>query len=186
MKKSEALMVVFLLRADEFYLLTRFSNRAFLQYMTYRMAHHALEYYLKAGLSVFLPVEGMKKLGHDVVSLWKEYKRHVPAIEVDARVISHINNFESMRYPDTSKIRGTLWGASYKEFFKRFTKTPEKVRDMVACFSLEDFDKIIWTLRNSLPQGNLLPFITVTEDAETYLYYENKYFLKREKRDRGA
>jgi HEPN domain-containing protein len=55
--------------------------------MTYRMAHHALEYYLKAGLSVFRSIKDMKKLGHNIESLWREYEQHVSGVEVDARVI---------------------------------------------------------------------------------------------------
>jgi hypothetical protein len=45
---------------------------------------------------------------------------------------------------------------------------------------LPDFDKLVCTLRNSLPQGNLLPIITATDDGEIYLFYENKYFSKEE------
>jgi hypothetical protein len=65
-------MLTFLLRADEFYILTRFINRAFLQYMTFRMAHHALEYYLKAGLSTNITNKNTKKLRHNIENLWEE------------------------------------------------------------------------------------------------------------------
>lgn len=156
MKKSEALTLSFLLRADEFYLLTRFCNRAFLKYMTYRMAHHALEYYLKAGLSTYLSTDGMKRLGHDVESPWKEYESHVAGVEADARIISHINKFETMRYPGGNKFVRTLWGASYDELFSEvFSDVSAEVKDRLACFSLPDFDKLVCTLRNSLPQGEL-------------------------------
>lgn len=181
MKKSEALMLLFLLRADEFYLLTRFCNRAFLQYMTYRIAHHALEYYLKAGLSTYLSTDDMKKFGHDIESLWKEYEPHFSGAEVDVRIISHINRFETMRYPGGSKFIGSLWGVSYEDLFSEvFQEVSDEVKDKIACFSLPDFDKLICTLRNSLPQGNLLPIITATNDAEIYLFHENKYFSKEE------
>jgi len=110
MKESDALMCSFLLRADEFYVLTRFSYQAFLQRMIFRMSHHALEYYIKAGLSQYLTEKRIKKLGHNVDSLWKEYETHVFIPGIDTRIISHINQFEKMRYPGESKCIGTLLG----------------------------------------------------------------------------
>lgn len=181
MKRSEVVMLPFLLRADEFYLLTRFSNRAFLQYMAYRMAHHTLEYYLKAGLSIYFTTNDMKKLGHNIDDLWKKYKPLIPDTKIDARIISHINKFETMRYPDSNKFVRTLWGASYDELFSEvLSKVPDEVKHTIACFYLPDFDKIVYALRNSLPQGNLLPIIATTKDREIYLFYKNKYFSKKE------
>jgi hypothetical protein len=86
-----------------------------------------------------------------------------------------------MRYPDNNKFIRTLWGASYEELFSEvLSKVSEEVKDTIACFSLPDFDKLVYALRNSFPKGNLLPIITITKDTEIYLFYKNKYFSKEE------
>jgi len=143
------------------------------------MAHHTIEFYLKAGLSAYLSVKEMKGLGHNLNKLWKEYSARRPELNADARVISHINGFETMRYPGESRFVGTLWGPSYGELFSEILpKISKGARDSVACFSLTDFDKVVRALRTSLPDGDRLPFMAVTDDAQTYLYSENRYFFK--------
>lgn len=175
--KSEGLMLLFLLRADEFYILTRCCYHAFFQYLTFRLAHHTIEYYLKSGLSAYVSMNAMRRLGHNLDKLWEKYEAHVGSLDVDVRIISHINRFETMRYPGGSKFVRTLWGVSYDELFtKVFDEAPEDIQSTLACFSLGDFDKIVHALRTSLPDGDRLPFVTATDDAETYLYGDNKYF----------
>jgi len=181
MTKSEAQMVMFLLRADEFYILTRYSALSFLQYTTFRMVHHTLEYYLKAGLSLHSSVAELKKLGHNLETLWDEYRQRVPDLHIDSLVIRHLNSFEAMRYPGRSKVVRTAWGISYDELFsEEFKKVPEDVQQTLACFSLPDFDKLVFGLRSSLPSGRDLPVIVVTEDQEKYLFQDNSCFSKAE------
>jgi hypothetical protein len=172
---------LFLLRADEFYVLTRFSWFAFLQFMPFRIAHHTLEYYFKAGLALHLPSNELKTLGHNLEELCNEYQRYIPGYQVDRRIIQHLNAFEMMRYPETSKYARVAWGMSYAELFSRVVKgIPKQTQHTLACFSLNDIDKLVFDLRSFLPHGRKLPFIFATKDADKYLFLENLFF-KRDK-----
>lgn len=185
MSKAQARSLSFLLRADEFYILTRYCHRAFLQFSTFRMAHHALEYYMKSGLAYSMTLEDLKRLGHSIESLWNEYRRHVPDIRLDNRIIEHIDRFETMRYPGCSKFVCTAWGQPYEDLFENvMPEVPERARDSLACFSMEDIDRIVHLLRCSIPQGDVLPIIVVGEHQEQYLFHENKYFTKEDNQRR--
>jgi hypothetical protein len=179
--KEEAWSLLFLLRADEFYILTRYSYCAFLQYSPFRLAHHALEYYLKSGLSHFITLKQLKSFGHKVTDLWKEYRCHTPNVTLDDRVVEHIDCFESMRYPGGDKFARTAWGLPYQDLFDNIMpNVSQDARDSLACFSMEDIDHIVYILRSSIPHGDKLPFNTLGEDQERYLFHENKYFTKKE------
>ncbi len=177
--KEEALSLLFLLRADEFYILTRCSYRAFFQYSTFRLAHHAIEFYLKAGLSYFKSPKELKKIGHNLTSLYDEYKRFKSIVKIDERFIEHIDNFESMRYPGGDKFVRTAWGLSYQEFFKEIIeKVPHEARGTLAYICIGDIDHIVSNLRSSIPYCKEYPIKVVGEDQERFLYQENKYFKK--------
>jgi HEPN domain-containing protein len=179
--KTEARSLSFLLRADEFYILTRYCHRAFLQLSTFRMAHHALEYYLKSGLAYSMTLEELKKLGHKIQSLWKEYKRHVPDLSLDDRIIEHLDRFEAMRYPGSAKFVRTAWGQPYEDLFENvLPKVPEHARDSLACFCMRDIDRIVHLIRSSIPHGDELPIIVVGEHQERYLFHDNEYFTKED------
>ena len=179
--KTERPWPLFLLRADEFYILTRFCALAFFQFMTFRMAHHTFEYYFKAGLASYLSTNDLKRLGHDLEALYRKYQRHVPNFEVDIRIVQHLNAFETMRYPETSKYVRVAWGMTYDELFSEvFKDVPKELQKTLACFSSQDFDRFVFDIRSSLPDGDRLPFIIETEAAEKYLFIDNLYFSKEE------
>ncbi len=64
----------FLMYADECYIVTRFCFFAFLQSTVFRMAHHSLEYYLKAYLAPHLAVRELKALGHRLSDLGRKFE----------------------------------------------------------------------------------------------------------------
>jgi len=176
---------LFLQRADEFYILTRFSWFAFFQVMTFRMTHHTFEYYFKAGLASYLSPTDLKKLGHNLESLCSEYQKHVPSFQVDTCIIQHLNAFETMRYPETSNFSHVAWGTPYDKLFSEvFKDVPKEMQETLACFSLPDFDSLVFTLRSSLPEGDKLPFIVETESVEKYLFLDNLHFNKKENEKR--
>jgi hypothetical protein len=62
-------------------------------------------------------------------------KTHNPNICIDTRIISHINQFETMRYPGVSKYVRALWGTSYDELFSDiFPKVPKEIHNTVDAF----------------------------------------------------
>lgn len=179
--KEEAWSLGFLLRADEFYILTRYCYRAFLQHSAFHLVHHALEYYLKSGLAYYVTPRELKRLGHKVEALWREYKRHTHNLTLDDRVIRHIDRFETMRYPHCAKFVRTAWGQPYGDLFDNvMPNVPEHARDTLACFCMEDIDRIVHALRYSIPHGDEFPIIVVGVHQEQYLFHDNKYFTKEE------
>jgi hypothetical protein len=185
MSNAEACSLSFLLRADEFYILTRYCHRAFFQLSTFHTAHHALEYYLKSGLAYSMTLKELKNLGHKIVSLWKKYKRQVPDLRFDDRIIEHLDRFDTMRYPGCAKIVRTAWGQPYDDLFENIMpKVPEHARDSLACFCMRDIDRIVHLLRSSIPHGDKLPIIVVGEHQEQYLFHDNEYFTKEDNEQR--
>ena len=178
--KKEAWGLLFLLRADQFYILTRYSYWAFLQDSSFRLAHHTLEYYLKSGLSHFIELKRLKSFGHKVTSLWKEFRNYAPNVTLDDRFISHIDRFESIRYPEGDNFVRTAWGLPYQNLFDDIMpKVSKDARDSLACFNMEDIDHIVFNLRSSIPHSDKLPIHALGEDQERYLFHMNKYFKKK-------
>ena len=147
--------------------------------MTLRMAHHTIEYYLKAALSLYLNLAELKDLRHNLESLYDAYSSRVSGLEIDRRIIAHINGFETLRYPFASKVACIAWGQPYEQLFSEvFAGVPAEAQETLACFCLEDFDKLVAALRRSLPDGESLPFAAVCGDAEKHLFEDNACFSK--------
>jgi hypothetical protein len=140
-----------------------------------------MEYYLKAGLSACLSLNDMRRFRHNLNKLWREYDEFHPGLDIDVRIISYINAFETTRYPGESKFVRTLRGTSHNELFSKVLEgASQELQQTLACFSLDDFDRIVRILRTSLPDGDRLPFMAVTDHAQTYLFHENKCFRKEQ------
>ncbi len=181
MSKTDEWSLSFLLRADEFYIVTRFCYYAFLQYPAFRLAHHTLEYYLKSGLVYFMTLQQLKSIGHKLKALWKEYKHYISNLSLDDKVIEHIDHFENMRYPDWEKFFWTAWVLPYKDLFDNIiSNVSEYSRDKLACFCMKEIDQVVFHLRSSIPQIGDFPIKVVGEEQERCLFHENKYFTKEE------
>jgi len=163
----------FLLNADELYVLTRFAYFAFLQNVAFRTAHHTLEYYLKAGLADSIPLEELKRLGHNLTSLHKRFCEVVSPLSVNEEEIDYLNHFEELRYPRDNSFTHTGWGVPLNVFFERLE--PD-LRKRVACFSLTDIDRIVCGIRKVIATPDQLKMMVVTQEHADFLYRENRYF----------
>ena len=166
----------FLDYADDYYILTRFCYFSFLQSMAFHNAHHAIEYYLKAGISDNLDMHSLKRLGHNLENLWDQYIRLLGTPPIDRRVISYLNRIDELRYPRIDSFTHILWGMSFSEFFERFNI--EELQVKVACFSMHDIDNIVFELRKAIPLDGELKIRPLTKEQKTYLFKENEYFKK--------
>jgi len=65
--------------------------------------HHAVEMFLKAGLSRTLELDALKKFGHKLPALWTEHRRAFPSTpdEPWTSVVDALDDFEELRYPDS-------------------------------------------------------------------------------------
>src|SRR5262249_40104873 len=77
--------------------------------------HHAVEMLLKGGLAKKrkLSLSELKKRGHKLKVLWREYKLDFPdpALKRHDKAISLLDKFEAIRYPDRILASGMGVGA---------------------------------------------------------------------------
>jgi hypothetical protein len=163
----------FLLQADELYSLTRFAYFAFLMNVTFRSAHNALEYYLKASLADRIPLPNLKRFGHDLTALYESFVKVYLITPVRMEVIKYIDHFDKMRYPIQSGTFRILWGAPFDEFFRDLD---ENLRKHTACFYIKDFDHIVHEIRERVVPLSDAPIIAVTPEHQSFLYRDNPYF----------
>lgn len=163
----------FFWQADELYSLTRFAYFAGLMNVTFRNAHHALEYYLKASLADQIPLSDLKRQGHNLTKLYKRFSALFSITPVGIELIGYIDRFNKMRYPIESGFTKILWGMPLDEFFSRFEP---HLRERVACFSIKDLDQIVFEIREKIFPLSDIGLLTVSAEQESFLYRDNMYF----------
>jgi len=163
----------FLLQADELYSLTRFAYFAGLMNVTFRNAHHALEYYLKASLADQISLSDLKNLGHNLTKLYKAFSSRYSIAPMGIDVIGYIDRFNKMRYPIESGFLRILWGMPLDEFFSRFD---ERLRKGVACFSIMDLDRIVYEIRERVVPLTDFGILAISSEHASFLYRDNTYF----------
>jgi hypothetical protein len=85
--------------------------------VTGNLYHHALEMFLKAGLSRKYSLTALKRqFGHKLPDLWREFKIEFPAPEFEAfdDTIEDVEDFEEVRYPDSVLKHGALMILDYR------------------------------------------------------------------------
>jgi hypothetical protein len=137
----------FLAYGDECYATTRFCYFAFMQSLVFRLAHHTLEYYLKAALAKSSNLPELKRLGHRLRALADRYEARHGSLGLGKQVLEYMDLFERLRYPRVESFTHVVWGLPYAEFFRRF-ETPE-LRERCACFHLSNFDELVSALRGA-------------------------------------
>ena len=164
----------FLAYGDECYATTRFCYFAFMQSLVFRLAHHTLEYYLKAALAESSNLPELKRLGHRLRALADRYEARHGSLGLGKQVLEYMDLFERLRYPRIESFTHVVWGLPYAEFFRRF-ETPE-LRERCACFHLSDFDELVSALRGATVPPEWTLWAGPALDANEYLYRENVFF----------
>jgi len=170
----------FLLYGDECYAVTRFCYFAFLQCTVFRLAHHTVEYYLKAFLGASIELENLKKMGHHLDSLATQFEAHGGVLDEFRSIVKYIDLFERLRYPRMESFSHVAWGLPYKDFFTRF---PGKMTERVACFNLDDFDALVFQIRSQIAVG--LPWASSSELSRDSLFRDNKAFTEEDGPSKG-
>jgi len=85
-----------------YYVAGRFASFGALVPVAGNFLHHAVEMFLKAGLSRRYSIEELKTLRHDLPKIWGQFKAHVARRDVANfdQVINELHRFERIRYPD--------------------------------------------------------------------------------------
>lgn len=166
----------FMRYGDECYVVTRFCYFAFLQSTVYRLAHHTLEYYLKAYLVPELGTNKLKRLGHRLVELGDHFERHGGTLGRWRQVLRYMDLFERLRYPRVDTFSHVVWGLPFDEFFEMFET--DELRDRCACFNLRDFDEMVSHIRGFIVSPldwDIWP--GPTRLGAEYLHRENVFFV---------
>jgi hypothetical protein len=99
---------IFFSNGTQYYAAGRYAAFAGLIPITGNLLHHAVENYLKGGLSKAKTSGKLKALGHNLPAIWRAFKVQVNDASL-ARfdiVISTLHDFEDIRYPDSVVANG--------------------------------------------------------------------------------
>jgi hypothetical protein len=86
-----------------YYLSARFSALARQSLVTGNLYHHAIENFLKSGLSsTYTPAQLKNKFGHNLHRPWDEFKARFPSenLSIWDSLIADLHLWEDIRYPD--------------------------------------------------------------------------------------
>jgi len=93
--------------AVQYYVAGRFSVHAGLNPVAGNFLHHAIEPALKGGLASTTGSEDLKKkYMHSLNPLWRDFKSSDPQLERFDRIVSELDQFETIRYPEHVEQHG--------------------------------------------------------------------------------
>jgi hypothetical protein len=162
--------------ATQYYVVARFSAFAGLLLVCGNLFHHAIEMYLKGYLVSKLTLAELKALGHRLQEIWNHCKTEIADAELDNfdQVISDLDKFESIRYPDQILSQGMITLINVKKQHRSaqsaIPKRPEPVHEIV----VEEIDSLVKVI---FQKSSINPeFFTnaLKPEAKTYLNKENE------------
>ena len=94
---------IFFQNGCQYYVAGRYAAFAALNPVAGNLMHHAIEHLLKGGLSETKTLSELKKLMHNLPSIWETFKAQAndPALARFDDVISGLHDFEDIRYPES-------------------------------------------------------------------------------------
>jgi hypothetical protein len=110
MANKERVKDEYFMTGCQYYIAGRYAAFAWLNPVVGNLLHHAIEMYLKGTLSIMKTTAELKKLGHHLPSLWREFKAQIGDASLDRfdGPISTLHDFEEIRYPEPVLEKGML------------------------------------------------------------------------------
>jgi hypothetical protein len=135
----------------QYYVAARYAAFAGLAPVCANLFHHAVEMYMKGYLSSQRGLAELKKLGPRLPDIWAHFKSSAADAELDRfdPVISELDKFESIRYPDRDLTEGMQ-------------------------LTVEDMDHLITTIFRKAVTNTRYFTARLNSDATTYLYRANQ------------
>ncbi len=98
----------FFKQGSQYYAAGRFGVFGWLNPVACNILHHAIEAFLKGGLSKTKSLDELKKIGHKLPKLWDAFKAEVNDASLDLfdKVIANLDSYEEIRYPDKILEKG--------------------------------------------------------------------------------
>lgn len=96
--------------ATQYYVTGRFAVLSGQSPVAGNLLHHAVEMYLKGGLSKTHPLPQVKRMAHDLPNIWAAFKAQFGSSTLDAfdDVIAALHQFEELRYPNAILAMGAV------------------------------------------------------------------------------
>jgi len=97
--------------AGQYYVAGRYAAFAGFIPVVGNLSHHAVEMFLKGGLSKNgFSLTDLKKLSHNLPNIWTKFKTsfNTPALNKFDNAISSLHGFDDIRYPDLIVEKGML------------------------------------------------------------------------------
>jgi len=107
---------MFFSSATHYYTVGRFAAFTRLAPVVGNLLHHAIEMYLKGGLSETKTLAELKTLSHDLPGVWSAFKVEFPdpSLAQFDGTITALHMFEELRYPDSVLAKGMACRVSIK------------------------------------------------------------------------
>ena len=101
--REEKLRDAFLVFGAQYFAHARFSAQSFYLPVSATLFHHAIEMLLKGYLCATKTSEELKRTGHDLIGLWREFKKEVGDHSYSQfdTTIGQLDKVELLRYPDS-------------------------------------------------------------------------------------
>jgi hypothetical protein len=105
---STSSLELFFSAATQYYVSGRYAVLAGLVPVAGNLLHHAIEMYLKGGLSKAMTLDQLKVLRHNLPKVWASFKAQAqdPTLNNFDALMSSLSAFEELRYPDSILARG--------------------------------------------------------------------------------
>src|ERR1041384_1405771 len=134
--------IEFMRRGVEYYIAARYSAWSGLL-VCGNLYHHAIEMFLKAGLSRKLSLAEIKnQFHHRLVGIWKAFKADFgsPALSEFDDTVADLADFEDIRYPDEILKRGAQITIDYHA---QVDRTPSLRKEPEYRLDFYDLDRLI-------------------------------------------
>jgi len=101
--RNEKMSDAFLVLGSQYYAHARYSAQFYYLPVCVTLFHHAIELLLKGFLSKRKSSSDLKKMGHNLVALWEQFKAETgnPALTNFDKTIRLLDQVELLRYPDS-------------------------------------------------------------------------------------
>jgi hypothetical protein len=160
----------------QYYVAARYAAFAGLAPVCANLFHHAVEMYMKGYLSSQRGLAELKKLGHRLPDIWVHFKASAADAELDRfdPVISELDRYESIRYPDRVLTEGMRLPVSMGKPHSGQGGLEPTRPEPLCQITVEDMDHLITTIFRKAVTNTRYFTARLNSDATTYLYKANQ------------
>ena len=163
----------------QYYVAGRFGTFAGFLPASGNLFHHAVEMFLKGDLCQTESRVVLKSYGHRLKRLWKAYKRKHQGIDLAGydKVISQLEKFERIRYPDDITDRGLI-GAIAISGSAPIAERVTPISAGLPRYSLivNNVDDLVRAIFEATSRNPSFFFTGMSTDGKAFLYKDNTSF----------